>query len=188
VAPEQLQGRPEQPAGRQQQRAQLLLCLSLLRHLAYKSSGARAALARAGLMGTALRAWQAAVAAHGEELLHELLALLANALPRCPAAAEQLAGAAGQGLLLQNLLELLLAAGTEVRGAPALAALAMRARLPPCSPPLGGAGGGLLPSCPQGRQAHLRGKQAGGGDCACWLPGLLRLAPPPGPRRLEGWS
>ncbi len=103
-------GQAEQAVARLQQRQQLLLCLSMLRHLAYKSSGAKLALTKAGAMDTALRLWTQA-SAH-PSTMHELLLLLANMLPSCPAAIAQLSGG-GQTLLLQNLLGLLLAGATE---------------------------------------------------------------------------
>jgi hypothetical protein len=61
-------------------------------------------------MDSALRLWTQASGHAG--IMHQLLALLANMLPSCPAAVAQLSGG-GQTLLLQNLLGLLLAGATE---------------------------------------------------------------------------
>ncbi|DBB03962.1 TPA: hypothetical protein ACH3X1_013032 [Trebouxia sp. C0004] len=84
-------------------RQQLLIALSLLKHLAHNSPAACEAIVAAGVMDTVRRTWKMALGHDG--LLHEVLGLLANLFPGCPSAQKAFASS-GNPSLPQRILTL----------------------------------------------------------------------------------
>ncbi|KAL0055596.1 hypothetical protein WJX82_002269 [Trebouxia sp. C0006] len=83
-------------------RQQLLMALSLLKHLAHNSPAACEAIVAAGVMDTVRRMWKMALGHDG--LLHEVLGLLANLFPGCPSAQKAFASSGNPSLLQRTLV------------------------------------------------------------------------------------